>query len=84
MYVCVQLCPTLCDHVDCNPPVSSVHGISQARILEWVIISFSSVSSQPGTKPESPASAGRFLTTEQTEKPPNFVCARSSLDWGMI
>ena len=32
--VCVQLCLTLWDPMDCNPPVSSVHGISQARILE--------------------------------------------------
>ena len=31
-----QSCPTLCDPVDCSPPVSSVHGILQARILEWV------------------------------------------------
>ena len=36
-----QLCPTLCDPVDCSPPGSSVHGILQARILEWVAISFS-------------------------------------------
>ena len=35
-----QLCPTLCDPMDCSPPGSSVHGISQARILEWVAISF--------------------------------------------
>ena len=33
-----QLCPTLCDPMDCSPPGSSVHGISQARILEWVAI----------------------------------------------
>ena len=33
-----QSCPTLCDPVDCSPPGSSVHGISQARILEWVAI----------------------------------------------
>ena len=38
-----QLCPTLCDPVDCSPPGSSVHGILQARILEWVAISFSRV-----------------------------------------
>ena len=31
-----QLCPTLCDPVDCSPPGSSVHGILQVRILEWV------------------------------------------------
>ena len=34
-----QLCPTLCDPVDCSPPGSSVHGIFQARVLEWVAIS---------------------------------------------
>ena len=36
-----QLCLTLCDPVDCSPPCSSVHGIFQARVLEWVAISFS-------------------------------------------
>ena len=36
-----QLCPTLCKHINCSPPGSSVHGIFQARILEWVAISFS-------------------------------------------
>ena len=42
-----QLCPTLCDPMNCSPPGSSVHGISQARGLEWVAISFSRGSSQP-------------------------------------
>ena len=42
-----QLCPTLCDPMDCSPPGSSIHGIFQARILEWVAISFSRRSSQP-------------------------------------
>ena len=37
----VQSCPTLCDPMDCSPPISFVRGISQARILEWVAISFS-------------------------------------------
>ena len=36
-----QLCPTLCDHMDCSLPGSSIDGIFQARILEWVAISFS-------------------------------------------
>ena len=40
-------CPILCDPMDCSPPGSSVHRISQARILEWVAISFSSGYSQP-------------------------------------
>ena len=42
-----QSCPTLCNPVDCSPPGSSVHGILQARILEWVAISFSRGSSRP-------------------------------------
>ena len=45
----VKSCPTLCDPVDCSPSGSSVHGILQARILEWVAISFSRGSSQPST-----------------------------------
>ena len=40
-------CPTLYDPGDCSPPSSSVHGISQARILEWVANSYSRGSSQP-------------------------------------
>ena len=41
-----NVCSTL-QPVDCNPPGSSVHGISQARILEWIAISYSRGSSQP-------------------------------------
>ena len=43
----LQLCQTLCDPLDCSLPGSSVHGILQARILEWAAISFSRGSSQP-------------------------------------
>ena len=42
-----QLCPTLCDPVNCSPPDSSVHGISLARALKWVAISFFQGSSWP-------------------------------------
>ena len=42
-----QLCPTVCDVMDCSLPHSSVHGIFQARVLEWVAISFSRGSSRP-------------------------------------
>ena len=45
--ILVQSCPTLCDPMDCSPPGSSVHGIFQARILEWVATSFSRGSSWP-------------------------------------
>ena len=43
----LQSCPTLCDPMDCSLPGSSVHGVLQARILEWVIIPFSRGSSRP-------------------------------------
>ena len=54
-----------CNPMDYNPPGSSVHGISQARILEWVAIFFSRGSSRP----KSPTLAGRFFTTEPPGKP---------------
>ena len=49
LYMCVHThrcsvahsCPTLCDLMDCTPPGSSIHGIFQARILEWVAVSYS-------------------------------------------
>ena len=43
-----QLCPTLCDPMDCSPPGSSVHGIFQARVLEWGAIAFSLTSMNQG------------------------------------
>ena len=56
--------------MDCSPLDSSVHGISQARILEWVAISFSRWSSQPRIKPSSPAElADGFFITEPPGKP---------------
>ena len=57
-----QSCPTLCDPVDYSLPGSSIHGIFQARMLEWVAISFSRRSSQP--RDWSPVSciAGRHFT----------------------
>ena len=64
-----QSCPTLCNPMDHSLPGSSAHGIFQARILEWVVISYSRGSCRPGIKPATPASpalAGRFLTTSAT------------------
>ena len=43
----LQSCPTLCDPMDYSPPGSSLHGVFQARILEWVVLSFSRESSRP-------------------------------------
>ena len=61
-------CPTLCSPMDCSPPGSSVRGILQARIPEWVAMSFSRGSSTQGSNPYlvSPALAGRFFTTSAT------------------
>ena len=54
-----QSCPTLCDPMDCSPPGSSVRGILQARILEWVAISFSRGSSRPRDWAQVSCIAGR-------------------------
>ena len=51
----IQSCPTLCNPMDCSPPGSSVCGILQTRILEWVAISFPRDLPDPGIEPESPA-----------------------------
>jgi len=64
-----QSCPTLCDPRDCNPPGSSVHGILQARILEWVAISSSEDLPNPKIKSMSLVSSalpGGFFTTGTT------------------
>ena len=73
-----QFCLVLCDPMDCSLPGSSVHGISQVRILEWFAISSSRGSSQPRVWTLTPAAlalAGRFFTTELPGKPlkPNWL-----------
>ena len=60
-----QSSPTLCDPMDCSTPGSSVHGIFQTRILEWVAISYSGNLSDAGIEPASlvsPTLAVRFFT----------------------
>ena len=62
-------CPTLCDRMDCSTPRPSVHGILQARILEWVAMPSSRDLPKPGielTSLLSPELAGVFLTTSVT------------------
>ena len=59
-----QLCPTLCDPMDCSPPGSSVHGIFQARILEQVAIPFSRGSSQPRDQTQVCSIASNSLSSE--------------------
>ena len=56
-----QLCSTLCDPMDYSSPGSSVHGILQARILEWVAMPFSRGSIQPRDGTQVSHIAGRFF-----------------------
>ena len=59
---------SFCNPMDCSLPGSSVHGILQARILEWVAILFSRASSQPRDKNWASCIAGRFFTIWATDK----------------
>ena len=65
--------------MDCSPPGSTVHGISQAGILEWGVISFSSRSSWPRDQTHISCIAGRFITTEPPGKP---IWAKVGTEWG--
>ena len=62
----LQLCPTLCNPMDCSPPGSSVHGILQARILEWIAMPSSRASSQPRDWTWVSHISGGFFTTSAT------------------
>ena len=74
-----QSCPALCDPMDCSLPGSSIHGVVQARILEWVAIFSSRGSYSPGIKPSFPASAtlaGSFFSAEPSGKKMCWVLQR--------
>ena len=59
---------TLCDSMDCSPPGPSVHGILQARVLEWVAVPFSRGSSPPWDLTWISRIAGRFFTNRATRE----------------
>ena len=63
-----QSCPTLCDPMDCSLPCSSVHGIFQARVLEWVTISLSRGSSRPRDRTWVSRVVGRCFTISATRE----------------
>ena len=67
LHLVTQSCPTLCEPMDGSLPGSSVHGILQARILEWVAMPFSWGSSQPRTRTQV-SLAARFLTIWATRE----------------
>ena len=74
-----MLCLTLCDPIDYSPPDSSVHGISQTRILEWVAISFSRRSSRPRDRTCISCLAGGPFPTEPPRKPQMLLVQFSSV-----
>ena len=59
-----QLCPTLHNPMDCSPPGPSVHGILQAKVVEWVAILFTRGSSQPRDRTQVSCIAGDSLPSE--------------------
>ena len=63
-----QSCPTLCDPMDSSLPDSAIHGIFQARILEWAAISFSRGSSQPRDQTRVSCIADRYFTVWATRE----------------
>ena len=67
-------CPTLCDPMDCSPPGSSIHGISQARILEWIAILFSMGSSQCKYWTCVSSLADGIFTSKPPGNPKQFFC----------
>ena len=79
--MCVQLlqsCPTLCNLRHCSPPGSSIHGILQARILEWVATPSSRGSSRLRDQTHTFCMAGGFLTAEQPGKLPQGSSAAAA------
>ena len=68
-----QSCPTLCNPMDCSPSGSSVHGIFQARVLEWIAISFSRESSRPRNRTQVSHIAGSHFTVWATREAQVFL-----------
>ena len=80
----IQSMGSLCDPMDCSLPGSSVHGILQAIVLEWIAISFSRGSSQPRDQTRVFCIAGRFFTTEPSGKPRYKQHTWNFIEWGTL
>ena len=76
--LCLLFLPLFCDPMNCSSPGSSVHGISQARILECVAISFSKGSSWPRDWTHVSHMVGRFFTTEPLGKPKTIYLTQAN------
>ena len=78
----IQSCMTLCNPMDCSPQGFSVHGILQARILEWVAIPFSRRSPWPRDQAQVPCIAGRFVIVWATrEASIHGVAESNTAEW---
>ena len=78
------MCLILCDPMDCNPSGSSVHGILQARILEWVAMPFSRGSSQFRDRTQVSSTAGRFFTVWATREDQEYWSWPQELNRGLL
>ena len=86
-----QLCPTLCDPMDCSPPGSSVHGILQVRMLQWVAMPSSRGTSRPRHRTHtsytgrqcawSLAPLGKSPSFDHTCFKSHWVCGQSEKKW---
>ena len=79
-----QLYSTLCNPMECSPPGSSVHGILQARILEWVAVPSSTDLPNPRIEPRSPTLQADSLLSEPLRKPKNSGVGSLSLLQGIF
>ena len=82
--VVAQLCPTFHEPMDCSPPGSSVSGILQAGILEWVAIPFSRGSSQPRDRTWVSCTTGRFFSSEPSFNKHHLLDTSECLAWLII
>ena len=90
LYTCYVLAAqsrlTLCDPVDCSTPGSSIHGILQVRILEWVATPFSRRSSQSREQTQVSCIAGGFFTIWTTRETPHNIIylAKPKIDYSWV
>ena len=84
LYVSAQSCRILCNPISCGPPGSPVHGILQARILEWVAISSSRGSSQPRDQTHIACIGRRILSHCTTWEPWGRANLETNMEQGKV
>ena len=79
-----QTCLTLCDPMDCSPPGSSVHGIFQARVLEWGAIAFSKEGAAAAAAAKSLQSCPTLCDPRDSSPPVPVILQARTLEWVAI